>query len=73
MTVLNLFDQDTVTRHSNRRMVGSLPITTDEFFEGGWDYEALLAANPNLKDVKFNQPDQYLAPRAIRFDLSFRF
>jgi len=73
MTILNLFDQDTVTRRDNTRMVGSLPISTDEFFAGGWDYEALLAANPNLRDVKWNQPNQYLAPRQIRFDVAFRF
>ena len=28
MTVLNLFDQDTVTRYSNNRTAGSVPVTT---------------------------------------------
>ncbi len=43
-----------------------------EFFAGGWDYEALLAANPNLLDARFNQPDQYQAPREVRLSLRFR-
>jgi hypothetical protein len=73
VTVLNLFDQDTVTRRYNNRMFGSLPLTTQEFFAGGWDYNALLAAEPELLDVKFNQADQYQAPREVRFTVKFTF
>ena len=73
VTVLNLFDQDTVTRRYNNRMVGNLPLTTQEFFAGGWDYQALLAADPTLLDVKFNQADQYQAPREVRFTVKFTF
>jgi hypothetical protein len=73
VNILNLFDQDTVTRRDNNRTFGSVPVDTDEFFAGGWDYEGLVAANPNIQDVKYNQPNQYLEPRVIRFDLKFRF
>jgi hypothetical protein len=73
VTLLNLFDQSAVTRRYNVRTVGSLPLTTDEFFAGGWDYPGLLAANPNLLDVKFNQADQYQAPRSVRLSVRFQF
>jgi hypothetical protein len=73
MYLLNLFDQDTVTRHYNQRMVGSLPVTTAQFFAGGWDYETILRERPNLNDVKFNQPNQYQAPRELRFVVKFTF
>jgi hypothetical protein len=73
MTVLNLFDQDQVTRRFQNRMVGSLPVSTTRFFQGGWDYEALLAANPNTREVRFNQPDQFQAPRQVRLSLTLQF
>lgn len=72
-TILNLFDQDTVTRRYNNRMAGDLPLDEHEFFAGGWDYEALLRANPDLLDVKFNQPDAFQAPRSIRLTAKFTF
>ena len=73
LTVLNLFDQDTVTRRYRSQTVGSLPLSTTAFFAGNWDYDALLAANPSLLDVKFNQPDQYQAPRQMRVAVKFQF
>jgi hypothetical protein len=73
LIVLNLFDQDAVTRRYNNRTVGQLPLTTAQFFAGGWDYEAILAANPNILDVKFNQPDQWQAPREVRISIRFGF
>lgn len=73
LTVLNLFDQDAVTRRYNNRTVGSLPITTEAFFAGGLDYAGLLAADPTLLDPKFNQPDQFQAPRELRFTVKFEF
>jgi hypothetical protein len=72
-TVLNLFDQDQVTRRHQNRMVGSLPVSTTRFFEGGWDYEALLAANPNLREVRFNQANQFQAPRQVRLTVTLQF
>jgi hypothetical protein len=73
MTVLNLFDQDTVTRRYNARTVGSVPVSTRQFFAGGWDYETVLAANPGLYEPRFNQPDQFQAPREVRFTMKFTF
>ena len=73
MTVLNLFDQDAVTRRYRLRTVNSLPTNTEEFFGGSFNYEALLAANPSLLDPKFNQPDQYQGAREIRFTVKFEF
>ncbi|MCB9377755.1 MAG: TonB-dependent receptor [Holophagales bacterium] len=73
LTVLNLFDEKAVTRRINERTVGSLPLTTEEFFAGGWDYEALLAANPSLRNELFNMPDQYQAPREVRLSLRVSF
>jgi outer membrane receptor protein involved in Fe transport len=73
MTVLNLFDQDAVTRRFNNRMASSLPLDVNEFFAGGWNYESLLAADPTLLDVKFNQADQWQDPREIRLSVKFSF
>jgi outer membrane receptor protein involved in Fe transport len=73
VNVLNLFDQDAVTRRYNNRTVGSVPVTTEQFFAGGWNYESLLAANPNLLDVKFNQADAFQAPRSIRLSMKLWF
>ena len=73
VTILNLFDQDTVTRRYDGRMVGDLPLNSEEFFNQPWDYEALLREDPTLLDVKFNQPDQFQAPRAIRLTAKFTF
>lgn len=72
-TILNLFDQRTVTRRYNERMVDALPIDEAEFFAGGWDYEAFLRADPTLLDVKFNQPNQWQDPRSIRLTVKFTF
>jgi outer membrane receptor protein involved in Fe transport len=71
LTVLNLFDQDAVTRRYNNRTVGDLDVTTEQFFAGGWDYASLLT--PEILDVKFNQPDQFQAPREVRLTLKFEF
>jgi hypothetical protein len=73
VTVLNLFDQNTITRYDNTRMVADLPVTMTQFFNGGWDYEALLQANPTSVDPKFRQADQFQAPREIRFTVKFQF
>ena len=72
VTVLNLFDRDASTRVDNTRMVSDLPLTLDQFF-AGFDYEALLTANPTSIDPKFRQADQFQAPREIRFLVKFEF
>jgi hypothetical protein len=73
VTVLNLFDRDSVTRLDNTRMVSALPITQEQFFTGGYDYEGLLAADPSLTDAKFRQANQFQGPREIRFTVKFTF
>jgi hypothetical protein len=73
MNILNLFDQDTVTRRYNERMVSALPLEVDEFFAGGWNYEQMLAADPTALDVKFNQPNQWQSPREVRLTVKFGF
>lgn len=75
VTVLNLFDQDTVTRIDNTAYAGTatLPIDTHAFFNTNWNYEALLAANPASVDPKFRQPNQYQGPREVRLTVKFTF
>lgn len=71
VNILNLFDLDAETRRYNNRTVGSLPLTTEQFFAGGWNYESFMT--PSLVDVKFNQADAYQAPREIRFSAKLSF
>jgi hypothetical protein len=73
VTILNLFDRDAVMRRYRNRTVSALPLSTQQFFAGGWDYDTVLAANPRIHDVKFNQPDQFMAPREVRLTVKFRF
>jgi hypothetical protein len=73
LTVLNVFDSQTVTSRANGRVAGSLPLTTSAFFAGGWDYEAVVAANPQISNFLFNQPNAYLAPREVRLSAKIRF
>ncbi len=64
VTILNLFDRDAETRRHNERTFGSLPLSTNQFFAGGWDYERLIT--PNITDVKFNLANAFQAPREVR-------
>ena len=73
VTVLNLFDRDVVTRIDRVRMVTGLPITQEQFFSGAYDYEAELAADPSLLNNKFGQPNQFQAPRQVRFTVKYIF
>jgi hypothetical protein len=72
VTILNLFDRDAVTRLDNTRTSASLPVSSALFF-GGWDYEGVVAANPNNIDPKFRQANQFQAPREVRFTVKFTF
>jgi hypothetical protein len=75
VTVLNLFDQDTMTRVDNTRFAGtsSLPINTNAFFNTDWNYESYLAANPASLDPKYNQANQFQSPREVRLTVKFAF
>jgi hypothetical protein len=75
VTVLNLFDQDTVTRVDNTAFFGSstLPVGTNAFFNSDWNYDAYLAANPSVVDPKFRLANQWQAPREVRLTVKFQF
>jgi hypothetical protein len=71
VTILNLFDRDAVTRRINDRTVGSLPLTTSQFFAGGWDYASLIS--PSISNTLFNRPDQFQSPREVRLSAKLSF
>jgi outer membrane receptor protein involved in Fe transport len=71
VNVLNLFDRDAETRRINDRTVGSHPLTTQQFFAGGWDYERLIT--PNIANTLFNYADQFQAPREVRLEARLSF
>jgi hypothetical protein len=75
VTVLNLFDQDTVTRIDNTGFRGSstVPVGTNAFFNSDWNYDAYLAANPSAVDPKFRLANQWQAPREVRLTVKFQF
>jgi hypothetical protein len=75
VTVLNLFDRDAVTRLDNTRMFGTstIDVTQAEFFTGAYDYEGQFTADPSIQDPKFGQPNQFQAPRQVRFSVKFTF
>ncbi len=71
VTILNLFDRDAVTRRINDRTVGSLPLTTSQFFAGGWDYNSLISPSIQQHAVQPARPVSDL-PREVRLaKLSF--
>jgi hypothetical protein len=80
MNVINLFDQDTVTRIFTARYRDAIPVSDAEFF-AGFSHEAIVAArlatpstSDNIRpDPRFTQPDQYQGARAIRFQAKFIF
>ncbi len=73
ITILNLFDQDAVSRRFNGRTNGSLPgLGTLDFFAGGWDYDTLAAAAA-LVEPRFNQPEEFQPPRELRLTVRFNF
>lgn len=71
VTILNLFDRDAETRRFNERTFGSLPLTTNQFFAGGWNYESLIT--PNITDVRFNLANAFQAPREVRLSAKLSF
>ncbi len=71
VTILNLFDRDAETRRHNERTFGSLPLTTNQFFAGGWNYESLIT--PSITDVRFNLANAFQAPREVRLSAKLSF
>jgi hypothetical protein len=70
LTVLNLFDEETVLRRWTHRQLQALPLTDEEFF-AGFDYEALVETVD--QDTAYNLPDSYQQPRRIRLTLKLEF
>jgi len=74
LNVSNLLDTKTVTRVWSTRNRTGLPLSEDEFFAGGWDYEALIAdLGESGLDPAFLKVDNYQAPREIRLSVKFQF
>ena len=73
LNVINLFDQDIVTRFFTARYRDQLPVGDAQFFSG-FDAQAVAAANPNIRpDTRFLQPDQYQGARAFRVQARISF
>jgi len=71
LTVLNLFDEDTVTRRWGHRTLQDLQISEEEFFAGGWDYEEEVGkVDP---DPAYEFADNYQAAREVRLMLKMSF
>jgi hypothetical protein len=71
LTVLNLFDEDTVLRHWGTRTFNQDLVVTEEEFFRGIDYDTLIEEVP--QDPAFNMPDTYQQPRVIRATVKFEF
>jgi hypothetical protein len=71
LNVMNLFDEDTEMRRDNVRQNQDLPLTTEEFFAGGWDYEQLVkTVTPN---PFYNMTNQFQGRRELRFSVKLEF
>jgi hypothetical protein len=72
--VLNLFDQDTVTDIFNSELRQSISLEDDEFFApGGFDTQAVIAAQSRLRDARFLMDNAFQGRRAIRLGVKFLF
>jgi hypothetical protein len=72
--VLNLFDQDTVTDIFNSELRQSISLEDDEFFApGGFDTQAVIAAQNRLRDARFLMDNAFQGRRAIRLGVKFLF
>lgn len=74
LTVLNVFDSDTVTRCWRRAVVQDLPVTNADFASGFDYHRALGAFDSSGLDPAFDLPDTFQPPRGLRltFKLGFR-
>jgi hypothetical protein len=71
LNIMNVFDEDTETRRVNERLSADLPLTSEEFFAGGWDYEELVAGTQ--QNPLYNMTDQFQGRRVLRFSVKFEF
>jgi hypothetical protein len=75
VNVLNLFDQDIVTRTFTTQFRDSFNVTDQQFFSGTFDPLSIAAATPASyrPDARFGLADQYQSRRQIRVNLNFAF
>jgi outer membrane receptor protein involved in Fe transport len=73
LNVVNLFDQDTVTRIFGTRWRDPLSGVSDAGFFQGFDTVALATAAKLRPDARYLLPDQYQSPRSVRVEAKFRF
>jgi hypothetical protein len=72
--ILNLFDQDQTTDIFNTELRQSLSIPNETFFRaGGFDTQALIAAQARLRDNRFLLDSGFQARRQIRLGVKFAF
>ncbi len=73
LNIENLFDQDETT-DVFRNLTRDNVIISDQAFFAGFDMNALLAAQPNIRrDPRFLQASSFQTARSIRVGVSFRF
>jgi hypothetical protein len=75
LNILNLFDQDIVTRNFATRYRDGFNVTDQAFFSGTFDPLAIAAATPASyrPDPRFLQPDQWQTRRQLRVNAGFSF
>jgi outer membrane receptor protein involved in Fe transport len=74
MNVINLFDQDIVTRLSNTPYRDAIPVASPQAFFAGFNAAAIAAATPSVRaNPLFGLADQYQGERTIRVAAKFRF
>ncbi len=73
INVLNLFDQDTVTREFTTRYRDAVSGITDLQFLTGFDVQALAVQRGLRPDARFTLADQFLGARTIRLQAKFSF
>ena len=72
--IINLFDQGTVTDIFNAELRNSVNIPDEQFFApGGFDTQAIIAAQNRTRDPRFLQESGFQGRRAIRLGVKFRF
>jgi hypothetical protein len=72
--ILNLFDQKTVTDIFNSELRDNLALSDDEFFApGGFDTQAVIAAQDRTRDPRFLKDRTFQDRREIRLGVKFIF
>jgi hypothetical protein len=73
LNILNLFDQDTVTRQFQARYRDPIAGITDAQFFQGFDYSAIAASRGLRPDPRYTLADQWLSERTFRVQAMLRF